>query len=158
VNVLGLDLGLTKTGWCADNDSGTIYAPAWAARSANRQKRNHWWGARLQQLIREHSIDHIVVEAPFIHTRNINGAVTVSMLHGVLDLAAGGAGISVQRVDNQVLKSWVYGHQVPYLTWPLDKDDMVTFARTQYGLECSDEENDRADAFLIHQYHRSHTS
>lgn len=144
--ILAIDLGLRHTGWATEHESGSIHAPARYSKGIMKQRRLRWWAAALQTLIREQEPSVVYVEAPFIHARNSSGMVEVTKLHGVLDVASP---VDVIPVSNQSIKSWVSRHKPTYISWPYDKDDMLTFARTEYDFDEPLDDYDRADAFLL---------
>jgi len=150
MRLTAFDLGLKTTGVSHGDTYFALHAPTQLSRSPmtgeRRQGRFGWWEETFRYELEDRQPDMVVVEAPFIHPRNVSGAVDLIMLHGVLRAVCARLELPVASVDNRVLKKWVTGHgNAP-------KEDMVLAAQF-WKVDEGIVDHNVADAVLLWHYH-----
>ena len=145
---VAFDLGLQTTGVAWDDGSDHFVCPAKHRRSPITPAREHdrycWWRDTFRMILLPHpTTTTVIVEAPFIHRRNINGSVGLVLLHGILRAVAIDGGHDFATVENRTLKKWATTKGTA------DKTAMMTAARR---LGWSGSNHDEADAYLLWAY------
>ncbi len=146
--VLAFDLGLRRTGWCGNEDHGVIVSPnrlsASPMTNLKREARLEWWADVLYHTMFALEPDEVTVEAPFMHPKNVSGAIDLIMLHGVLRAAAARLNVPIHAVENKTLKKWATGRgNAP-------KPDMIARACELTGDTITDD--NEADATVLWHY------
>lgn len=153
MKLAAFDLGLKVTGVSYGEVYWALHSPSRLSQSPitdeRRQGRLAWWEETLRFELDDQQVDQVVVEAPFMHPRNVSGAVDLIMLHGVLRSVCARRGIPVATVDNRVLKKWVTG----YGNAP--KEDMVLAAQF-WTVDDTLTDHNVADAVLLFHYWEEH--
>ncbi len=145
--VLGIDPGLTRTGY------GVVEASGWTHRAVTAgaivTDRRAGLGARLvelhhdlRELIAEHSPSAVAVERVFVN-QNLRTAMSVARASGVAVLAAAQAGIEVVEYTPSAIKMALVG----YGSAPKDQVQKVVAMRL--GLTTAPQPADAADALAI---------
>lgn len=146
--ILGIDPGLNTTGYAVISRHGGCLRllEAGIVRSRARDP----LGTRLKELsdgvrevIASHPIDAVALEQLFSHYERPRTAILMGHARGVICLAAGEAGLSIDHYEPTRVKKVMTGNG------RASKSQMQLAVKLQLGLEHVPEPNDVADAMAI---------
>jgi crossover junction endodeoxyribonuclease RuvC len=145
--VLGIDPGLTRTGYGVIETSGRAFRAV--AAGVIRTDRRLGIAGRLVELhrdlaevIEEYAPDSAAIEEVFVN-RNLQTATAVGRASGVAVLALGQAGVSVTEYTPSAVKMTLCGYG------GADKDQVQQVVAMRLGLASAPSPADAADALAI---------
>lgn len=145
--VLGIDPGLSRTGYGVVEASGTsVHAVAagviHTAPEADIASRLHELHADLEGVIAQYAPDEVAIEEVFVN-RNLQTAMAVGRASGVAILAAASSGLAVFEYTPSAVKMAVAGYG------DATKDQVQTMVARRLGLSGAPSPADAADALAV---------
>jgi Holliday junction resolvasome RuvABC endonuclease subunit len=135
VRVLGLDLSVRATGLCLPDGALSTFRPTRNDDWRLVEIRNHIVG-----LVRDHRVDLVMVEGPFISRNNSSGAMLLAGLHYVVRVALLSNGTPFLAPQPQLVKMFATGRgNAPKLD--------VIKALIRHGVDPGDD--NQADAWTL---------
>ncbi len=148
--ILGVDPGLTATGWgLLEIDAGGTAHLRWGTirpPAAELSERLNFINVRLRELIGQHRPDALAIERPFIN-KNVKTAVILGQAQAAAMIAAASAGLSVHEYPPRQVKEAVAG------LGSAEKLAVRQALLMRLGLDDIDASADAADALAVAYCH-----
>lgn len=149
--VLGIDPGLTTTGYALVEAAGTTMRPVAAGvfrtdPSSTMSRRLAELFSDLEALLAEHHPDEVAMERVFVN-RNLQTAEGVGRASGVVLLAAARAGLAVHEYSPSAVKKAIVG------VGTAPKQQIQEVVARRLGLESAPAPADAADALAVAMCH-----